>query len=56
MEEIHGYIERITFQSPENGFTVARLKERGKRELTAIVGTMPSVQAGESIACRGRWR
>ena len=56
MDEIHGYIERITFQSPENGFTVARLKERGKRELTAIVGTMPSVQAGESIACRGRWR
>ncbi|MCB0595696.1 MAG: ATP-dependent RecD-like DNA helicase [Lewinellaceae bacterium] len=56
MDEIHGYIERITFQSPENGFTVARLKERGKRELTAIVGTMPSVQAGESIVCRGRWR
>jgi len=56
MDEIHGYIERITFQSPENGFTVARLKERGKRELTAIVGTMPGVQAGESLACRGRWR
>lgn len=56
MEEIQGYIERITFQSPENGFTVARLKERGKRELTAIVGTMPSVQAGESVRCRGRWK
>ncbi|MCB0582658.1 MAG: ATP-dependent RecD-like DNA helicase, partial [Phaeodactylibacter sp.] len=56
MDEIHGYIERITFQSPENGFTVARLQERGKRELTAIVGTMPSVQAGESVVCRGRWR
>ncbi len=56
MEEIHGYIERITFQSPENGFTVARLQERGKRELTAIVGAMPSVQAGESVVCRGRWR
>lgn len=56
MDEICGYIERITFQSPENGFTVARLKERGKRDLTAIVGTMPSVQAGESIRCRGRWK
>ena len=56
MEEIHGYIERITFQSPENGFTVARLNEKGKRELTAIVGTMPSVQAGESIRCKGRWK
>ena len=56
MEEIHGYIERITFQSPENGFTVARLKQRGKRDLTAIVGTMPSVQAGESVRLRGRWK
>ena len=56
MEEIHGYIERITFQSPDNGFTVARLKERGKRELTAVVGTMPSVQAGESVRCRGQWK
>lgn len=56
MEEIHGYIERITFQSPENGFTVARLKQRGKRDLTAIVGTMPSIQAGESVRLRGRWK
>lgn len=56
MEEIHGYIERITFQSPENGFTVARIKQRGKRELTAIVGTMPSIQAGESVRLRGRWK
>jgi len=56
MEEIHGYIERITFQSPENGFTVARLKQRGKRELTAIVGTMPSVQAGESVLLKGQWK
>ena len=56
MEEIQGYIERITFQSPENGFTVARLKARGKRELVALVGIMPDVQAGESIFCRGQWK
>ncbi len=56
MDQIHGYIERITFQSSENGFTVARLKEPGKRELTVIVGTMPTVQPGESIRCRGQWR
>jgi exodeoxyribonuclease V alpha subunit len=56
MDEIQGYIERITFQSPENGFTVARLKVRGRRELVALVGTMPDVQAGESLFCRGHWK
>lgn len=56
MEEIHGHIERITFQSSESGFTVARLKEVKKRELTIIVGTMPSVQVGETIRCKGFWK
>lgn len=56
MIQIHGYIERITFQNAENGFTVARLKEKGKRQLTVIVGTMPTVQAGESIQCKGDWK
>ena len=56
MDEITGYIERITFQNEENGFTVARLQEPRKRELTVIVGTMPSVQAGETLRCRGQWR
>lgn len=56
MTQINGYIERITFQNPENGFTVARLKEKGKRQLTVIVGTMPTVQAGESVQCKGNWK
>ena len=56
MEEITGYIERITFQNLENGFTIARIKEPKKKELTCIVGKISSVQAGETIACVGRWK
>ena len=44
---IQGFVERITFQSEESGFCVARMKEKGKRELTVIVGKMPSIQEGE---------
>ena len=40
MEQIFGYIERITFANQENGFTVARLKQPRKQELTTIVGMM----------------
>jgi exodeoxyribonuclease V alpha subunit len=56
MEEIYGYIENIVFTESEKGFTVARLKEPKKRELTCIVGIMPSIQPGESIRCQGNWK
>ena len=56
MDTITGHIERITFQHPENGWTVARLQEPGKHELTTVVGTMTSVQVGESVRCTGIWK
>lgn len=56
MEEIYGFIDTIVFAEEENGFTVARLKEPKKKELTCIVGIMPSVQPGETIRCKGLWR
>ncbi len=56
MDEIHGHIERITFQNAENGWTVARLQEPRKKEVTTIVGTMTSVQVGETIRCWGGWK
>ena len=55
MEEIKGYIERITFQNPENGWTVARMKVPKNYDLTTIVGSMPSVQVGETVRCKGHW-
>lgn len=56
MDEIFGYIERITYQNPENGYTVLQLQERGKAKLTTVVGDMPTVQPGESIRCSGEWK
>jgi len=56
MEQIFGYVERITFHNPENGFTVAKLKEPRKSELTVIVGYMPLLQPGETVRCKGEWK
>lgn len=56
MEEVFGYIERITFQNPENGYTVAQLKEDKHSELSCIVGSMPALQPGETIRCQGLWK
>lgn len=56
MEELFGYIESIVYTENERGFTVARLKEPKKADLTCIVGYMPSIQPGETIQCKGFWK
>jgi exodeoxyribonuclease V alpha subunit len=55
-EPLSGYVDAIVFAQPENGFTVARLKEPKKRDLTVIVGYMPGLQAGENVVCKGVWK
>lgn len=56
MEKLKGYIESITFLNPENGFVVAKLKENEKKDFVTIVGLMPSIQPGESVALEGNWK
>jgi len=56
MEDILGYIERITYQNPTNGYTVAKLKQKGRKDLTCIVGFMPTVKPGETVRCMGSWK
>lgn len=55
-DEIVGYVERITFHNEENGFTVAKIKEPKKKELTCLVGTLPGLQVGETLNCKGKWK
>src|ERR1700733_645843 len=56
MEQICGYIEKITFHNSENGYTVAQLKQPQQEDLTCIVGVMPGIQPGESVRCFGQWK
>jgi exodeoxyribonuclease V alpha subunit len=50
-----GLIERVTFHSDQTGFAVLRVKVVGHRDLVTLVGTLPSVTAGEWVEARGRW-
>jgi exodeoxyribonuclease V alpha subunit len=54
VEEIFGYVESVVFSG--ESFSVARLKEPRKSELTCIVGMLPTVQPGETIRCLGVWK
>lgn len=55
-DQIFGIIERITFHNPENGFTVAKIKQPRKKELTTLVGVLPVLQPGENVRCFGQWK
>ncbi len=50
-----GFIDRLTYHNAENGYTIARLVVEGQRERIAIVGTLASIQEGESIEVEGVW-
>ncbi|MGH2389566.1 MAG: helix-hairpin-helix domain-containing protein, partial [Chloroflexota bacterium] len=54
-EILSGTVERITFYNPENGFSVVKLRVRGRREPIAVVGTLPACQPGEILVLEGRW-
>ncbi len=54
-ENLSGLIERVTFFNEENGFGVLQVKARGHRELVTVVGSLPSVSAGEWVNAQGRW-
>jgi exodeoxyribonuclease V alpha subunit len=54
-EEISGVIERVTFHNDDSGFCVLRVKTKGHREETTVVGALPFVSAGEWIVAEGQW-
>jgi len=66
LRELRGVIERITYQNPENGFTIARLAPedadgeaeiaRGEDRLITTVGPMLDLTPGEAIIAHGFWR
>lgn len=56
MQHLIGTVEKIVFTSPDTGFTVARIKEPGKKQLTTIVGSLPNLQPGEKIRCEGDYK
>ena len=54
-ERISGLIERVTFFNEDSGFCVLRVKAAGHRDLVTVVGSSPSVCAGEWLTAEGTW-
>jgi exodeoxyribonuclease V alpha subunit len=54
-ESLSGLIERVTFFNEENGWAVLKVKAKGHRDQVTVLGSLPSVSAGEWVTAEGRW-
>ncbi len=52
---IEGVLERVVYQSEDDGFTVARLQMPGRKDLITIVGNILSANPGETLRLSGQW-
>jgi exodeoxyribonuclease V alpha subunit len=55
-EYLQGIVERVTYHAEDSGYTVARLKAPGERDLVTIVGRFPDIHAGQTLRLTGYWR
>jgi exodeoxyribonuclease V alpha subunit len=62
-DTLSGAVERITFQSPDSGYTVLKIAPDGtypknavdREGLISVVGVMPELIQGESVQFTGKW-
>ena len=52
---LQGQIERITYTNDENGYTIAKIKVQGHRDLVTVVGILMVPTPGEIIKMYGEW-
>ncbi len=55
LTELSGQIERITFTNEDSGFTIAKVKVDGRRDLVTVVGNLMAPTAGEVLTMQGEW-
>jgi exodeoxyribonuclease V alpha subunit len=55
MDQLQGQVERITYTNEESGYSVVRVKVRGRRDLVTVVGSFVSVIPGEVLRMEGTW-
>jgi len=53
--DLQGQIERITYTNEENGYTIAKVKVYGRRDLVTVVGSFMAPMPGEILKMQGEW-
>lgn len=54
--KIRGVVERITYQNPENGYTVLKCAVKSYKELVTVIGSLMDVNVGSVLLIYGNWK
>ena len=56
MIKIRCVVERITYQNPENGYSILKVKVKDYSDLVTVVGNLLDVPVGSVLLCDGDWK
>lgn len=56
MARIRCVVERITYQNPENGYTVLKVRVKGYKDLVPVVGNLLDANVGSVLIVDGVWK
>ena len=56
MQKIRCVVERITYQNPENGYSVLKCRVKDYSDLVPVIGNMIDANVGSVLLCEGNWK
>ena len=56
MIKIRCIVERITYQNPENGYTILKVNVKGYDDLVTVVGSLLDANVGSVLLIDGDWK
>ena len=56
MMKLRCVVEHITYQNPDNGWSVMRVKVKDYNDLVTLTGSLLDVPVGSVLLCEGDWR
>lgn len=56
MIKIRCVVEHITYQNPENGYSVMKVKVKSYNDLVTLVGNLLDIPVGSVLLCEGDWK
>lgn len=56
MIKLRCVVERITYQNPDNGYSVMKVNVKGYNDPVTLVGNLLEVPVGSVLLCDGNWK
>lgn len=56
MIQLRCVVEHITYQNPENGWSVVKVKVKDYKDLVTLTGSLLDVPVGSVLLCEGNWK